>query len=90
VATLLTKIRRTPDRRTTVTYDVGRTLGLVVVAVVAIAGAVALWLADKNSAAYIVFSLGEAVVVGGLGVAYGERRGAVAAGADPVDSASEE
>jgi hypothetical protein len=83
--TLLTRIQRTPDQRKTVKYDVGRTLGLVIIAAITLLAAVALWMADKTSAGYVMFSLGEAIVVGGLGVAIGEKRGAMGAGAEDAD-----
>ncbi|MEA2363919.1 MAG: hypothetical protein QOD71_3064 [Thermoleophilaceae bacterium] len=83
--TLLTRIQRTPDQRKVVKYDVGRTLGLVIIAVVTLVGAVALWMADKTEAGYALFSLGEAIVAGGLGVAIGEKRGAIGAGAEDGD-----
>jgi uncharacterized membrane protein len=89
MATLLTKIRTTPDQRKYVKYDIGRTLGLTIVAVVTISLAVVLWVTDHNAPAQAVFSLGEAIVVGGFGIAYGEKRGAVAAGAHPEQASSE-
>jgi hypothetical protein len=85
MATLLTRIQRTPDQRKTVKYDVGRTLGLVILAAIAFLGAIGLWLADKNAAAYALFSVGQAIVVGGFGIAIGEKRGAVSAGAEDAD-----
>jgi hypothetical protein len=70
----------TQAKRLHVSIDLGRTLALTVLGVVAILGAVALWMADKPAGAMAVFALGEAIAVGGLGVAYGEQKGAIAAG----------
>lgn len=88
MATLLTKIRTSSDNRKFVKYDIGRTLALTIVAVITLCGAIALWIVGLNAPAQAVFSLGEAIVVGGLGIAYGEKRGALAAGARPDDGTS--
>lgn len=61
-----------------VSYNVGRTLALTLIALFAIVGAVVLWALEKDAAAYVVFSLGQGVVTTGLGIAVGERRGAEA------------
>ena len=81
--TLLTKIRTAPDQQKVVKYDVGRTLGLTILGAICLIGAIVLWAVHDNVPAQIVFSLGEAIVAGGFGVAVGEKRGALSAGAQP-------
>ena len=88
MATLLTKIRTTPDQRKIVKYDVGRTLALTILGGIAIIGAVVLWITHNNAPAQALFSLGEAIVVGGFGIAIGEKRGAISAGAEPEEDSS--
>jgi peptidoglycan/LPS O-acetylase OafA/YrhL len=77
---LLTKLRVTSDKKI-VEYNVGRNLALLLIALLLIGGAILMWSNHQNAPAQALFSLGEAIVVGGFGVAYGEKRGALAAGA---------
>jgi hypothetical protein len=65
-----------PKRRLEISLDVGRTLTLLILGGLCIAGAVVLWLSDKDTGAAATFTLGEAIVVSGLGVAIGEKSGA--------------
>jgi len=64
-----------------ISLNVGRTLALMVLGVLTIGGAIFLWSTDQPGPAAVVFALGEAIVVGGFGIAYGERSGAQAANA---------
>lgn len=82
--TLLIKIRKPSSLADAsgvrdIKIDVGRTLAVLVLGVVILIGALILYLYDKDSAAAGFFALGEAVVVGGLGLVTGERSGAMAA-----------
>jgi hypothetical protein len=85
MATYLAQITRkpAPERHSRtdirIRIDVGRTLGVVLVGSLLVVGAVVLWAMDKTTAAPIVFGFGEAVIAGGLGIAFGEKRGAEAA-----------
>jgi hypothetical protein len=62
-----------------VTWEVGRTLGGVAIAIVVLGAALVLYLANKSAAAAGFFSLGEAIAVGVLGLSYGENVGAKSA-----------
>jgi hypothetical protein len=59
-----------------ISLDVGKTLALLLLGLLVLAGALTLYLADKNTAAAAFFALGEAIVVSGFGVALGESTGA--------------
>jgi hypothetical protein len=63
-------------RTINVSLDVGRTLALLLLGLLVLGAALALYLADKDSAASGFFVLGQAIIVGGFGVAIGEGRGA--------------
>jgi hypothetical protein len=65
-----------------VKIDVVRTLAILITGVVVLSGALLLYLHEEDSAAAAFFSLGEALLVGGLGIVTGERSGAMAAGAE--------
>jgi hypothetical protein len=65
-----------------VSFDVGRTLGIVVFGSLLIVGAIVLWLNDKDAGATALLALGEAVIFGGLGVAAGEKNGLESQGTD--------
>lgn len=66
-------------RRLEVSFDVTRTTALLVFGALCIVGAVILWALDKGTGAASTFALGEAIVVGGFGIALGEKGGAEAA-----------
>ena len=59
--------------------DVGRTLALALIGLALVGAATVLWLAHLDTPAAAVFSLAEAVVVGGFGIVIGEH-GAAGAG----------
>ena len=64
------------EEKLDVRFEVGRTLALMILGCVILAGAVILWLEEKDTGAMAMFGLGEAIVVGGFGIALGEKQGA--------------
>jgi hypothetical protein len=80
---MLTKLDTTPGAPTSknldVSFDVGKTLAVVIIAIVIFVGALILYLNDKDPAAASFFAAGEALLTGGLGIAFGESSGANAA-----------
>jgi hypothetical protein len=56
--------------------DVGKTLAVVILAVVFVIAAVVLFIADKTSAAWIFVNFTTLLVSGGLGISIGEKSGA--------------
>jgi hypothetical protein len=82
MGTFLSHIETTPDppKRIKISLDIGRTLALTVLGALAIGGAVALFLGGHTAAGNTLLGVGEAIIFGGLGIAYGERRGAREAG----------
>ena len=72
-----------------VSLDVTRTVALMVFGALAIAGAILLWALERDTGAAAVFTLGEAIVVGGFGLAIGEKGGAEAA-RQVINEASDE
>lgn len=61
-----------------VSLNIGRTLALTIVGLVILVLAAWLFVQDKDGPAHAFFALGEAVILGGFGIAYGENRGAKA------------
>lgn len=78
MATLLAQVQAPEpgDQDVKVSFNVGRTAALLILGCLALTGALVLWLADEDTAAPYFFALGEAIVVGGFGVAVGEKSGA--------------
>ncbi|HEX8102075.1 MAG TPA: hypothetical protein VF533_05665 [Solirubrobacteraceae bacterium] len=56
--------------------DVGRTLALLLIALLILGVAAGLYFAEKDAPAFAFFTLGEAVLVSGFGLAIGAREGA--------------
>lgn len=82
--TFLTKVNRTGSladsgRSLEIKLDVGRTLAVLAMGMVVLLFSLILHLNEKSDAATAFFALGEAIVVGGLGVVVGEKNGATAA-----------
>ena len=63
--------------------EVGKTLAVLLIGLACLGAALWLYLVDKSTAAGTFFALGEAVVVGGLGIAVGEHSGAAEAAKKP-------
>jgi hypothetical protein len=59
-----------------ISIDVGKTLALMLFGLLVLVGALILYLDEKDTAAAAFFALGEAIVVSGFGVVYGESSGA--------------
>lgn len=72
-------LERRDRRMVDVTLDVGRTLAVTILGVALIIAAAVLWLNGQPAPGAAVFAVGEAVIVGGLGLAVGEKAGATAA-----------
>lgn len=62
-----------------ISVDVGKMLTVLILGTIILLSALVLYLADKDAPAALFFSLGEAVVVGSLGLSAGERTGAAEA-----------
>jgi hypothetical protein len=62
-----------------VKLDVGRTLGLMVLGLAALAGSIVLYALNKTTGATAVLAVAQAILFGGFGIEIGARAGARAA-----------
>ena len=67
------------DKDLNVSIDIGKTLAVVIIAAFIFGVALILYLNDKDDAGAAAIAIGEAVVMGGLGITVGEALGANAA-----------
>jgi hypothetical protein len=67
-------------------FNMNKTAALFGLGTITLLAAFVLWIVEKDTAAPYFFSLGEAIVVGGFGVAYGEKTGAESAAELPAQS----
>lgn len=74
--TTLTKVESTAADGLDVSLDVGKTLAVVLIGITIIVFAGVLYLNDKDTGTTALLTLGEAVIIGGLGIAAGETSGA--------------
>ena len=68
--------RRTSTENVNISIDIGKTLGLLLLGLLVLAGALVLYVKDKDTPAAAFFALGEAIVVSGFGIVVGEKAGA--------------
>ena len=80
---MFTNLRATSGEPTTkdldVSIDIGKTLAVVILGTVLFVIALILYLNEKDTAGASFVAIGEAIVMGGLGIAVGEAIGANAA-----------